>query len=300
MAQIPEGSHLNPAPLAIIAAAVGLGAVATNYADIVSPAHAPAGLEAHEEVAGASVLGQFRTSAAASLYLRTDLYLHGGVELRPMTEQEKRAGRQGSGVKPGETAILGDESHLVTSIPPKESDFRGLLGDLERETGAFKDMHHHKHNDAETAFPLFRLMTWVDPEFITGWTTGSMLLTGEKTEETVARALEFLQAGLKANPDSPEIMTRIGVLIAAKEERIPEGLEWFERARVAALKRPNTTPDQQEALSESYRWLLIAADRLGKTERVRAIVEEALQKFPDDPVVLRFAIKLGMKVKLPK
>ena len=88
-------------PWAVIAAAVGAGAAATGFRDEVNPSIQGAGLEAGEQAAGASLLGQFRSSASSSLYQRTDLYLHGGVELRPMTEGEKQAGKVGSDLHEG-------------------------------------------------------------------------------------------------------------------------------------------------------------------------------------------------------
>jgi hypothetical protein len=285
--------------LLLIGVAIVAGIYSAGFESQIHPPSTPAGLEAHETAAGASVLGQVRTSAASTLYLRTDLYLHGGVELRPMTSQEKQAGRQGADVHPDDQAVLGDESHLVTAIPPKEVDFRGFFGDLERATGAYHEMHNHKHNDPETAFPLFRLMTWVDPQFITGWTTGSMLLADPKKDPSNKEALAYLKEGLGANPTSPEIMTRIGVLTARAGD-IPAGLQWFEKARSAALENGTQTAERREALVEVYRWLLIAADRMNKSERVKEIAQEAYERYPDDQVVLRFAIKSGVKVNLPE
>ena len=71
---------------------------------------------------------------------------------------------------------MGDDS-VVTAIPSPDRDFRGWMGDLERETGTYRDMHNHTHNEPEQAIPLFRLMTWIDPNFcflkykVGDWTT---------------------------------------------------------------------------------------------------------------------------------
>ena len=55
---------------------------------------------------------------------------------------------------------------------------------------AYQAMANHKHNDPTAAMPMFRLMTWLDPTFVPGWTTGANILhlTGPLTEG--AEALE--------------------------------------------------------------------------------------------------------------
>jgi tetratricopeptide (TPR) repeat protein len=288
--------------LAAVVLAIGAiltGAFASDLRPIVNPAVESGTLEVGEKAAGASLLGQFRTSAAASLFARADVYLHGGVELRPMTKAEQHAGKQGSDVHEDEEEVLGDESHLVTTIPSPKEDYRGLLGDLERETTAYKDMHNHKHNDPETTFPLFRLMTWVDPQFIDGWTIGSMLLANNYTDEQIKRALDYLGEGLRANPDSIEILTQIGVIHASRKRDLNTALEYFERAhRVIQSGRYGAT--QAEAVALTYRWLLITYDQQGNRAKQLEIIREALPKFPEDQVLLRYALKLGLEPAIPK
>src|SRR5579864_179950 len=68
----------------------GGGYAVSDLQPLVSPrASDMAGLQAHETHASASLLGQFRTSFSSWLWFRTDLYLHNGVEMRQMTDDEK-------------------------------------------------------------------------------------------------------------------------------------------------------------------------------------------------------------------
>ena len=198
--------------------------------------------------------------------------------------------------------MLGDESHLVTSIPSAADDFRGVFGDLERAKAPYQDMHDHKHNSPETAFPLFRLMTWVDPQFLPGWTTGSMLIGSNNSKQATDEAIAFLNEGLKQNPDSPEIMTRIGALVASKKQDFTKGMDWFEKAYAATMKIERPSPDQLETREDVFRWVAITANRIGDTQREREIVEEGLKLFPEDQVMLRFGIQLGLldEPNLPK
>lgn len=280
--------------LAAVVAAVALGAWMPAIKPIVNPPIKSAGLEADEQAAGASILGQFRTSSAAWIYKRTDLYLHNGVELRPLSEQEIRAGRSGVGVDRNSKKLLGDEENLVTTIPGADRDFRGIFGDLERETGPYKDMHRHTHNAPESTLPLFRLMTWVDPQFIVGWTTGAMILN-DHTPEGTRKALAFLKEGLRENPDSIELLTRVGVVTATDLKDIPGSLRWFSQGyQIGMQRREHLSDEGKEALLDNMRWVAIVCARLGRTGDVRRVVEQGIRMFPDDQVMLRYAVQLGI------
>src|SRR5258708_9770874 len=111
--------------------------------------------------------------------------------MRPMTDGEK-----GSGVKTEDAADDGhekliDESAVLTIIPSKDRDFRGILGDIERATNAYKDMHSHTHNDPIATLPLFRLMTWIDPSFIAGWVTGASVIAREQSKAGALKAINY-------------------------------------------------------------------------------------------------------------
>ncbi len=270
-----------------VVAATAFGTWATALAPVVNPPVRVAGLEAQDSHAAASLLGQFRSSWASWMYLRTDLYLHNGVEMRPLTEGEARAGR-----KAEESSEKGDEKlheeSIVSVVPPRERDFRGVFGDLERATAAYQDMHGHEHNDPKKALPLFRLMTWVDPQFITGWTIGSSIIAMDRSERGTTEALRFLQEGLKANPQSVDLLHGIGTTLISRGRRIPEAVPYLERARQTGLKHLKMLSEGEvEALDQTYRWLALSYRELGHPGRMRAVAREGLQVFPDDKVLAR-------------
>ena len=179
-------------PIAILA---GAAVISCGIGDLVNPPIPPAGLEAHETHASASLLGQFRTSASSMLWLRTDLYLHNGVEMRPLTDQEVSEGKKGvGGAKDGHEAIVNDDA-IVTVVPSAQQDFRGVFGDVERAVNAYRDMRGHEHRDPVQALPLFRLMTWLDPQFVTAWVTGATIIARDRSSEGTTRALSFLAEG---------------------------------------------------------------------------------------------------------
>lgn len=253
---------------------------------IVHPPARPAGLDAHESNGAVSLLGQFRTSIASWLWLRTDLYLHNGVEMRPLTEQEIRQGQRGVGSSDNDDGKLMDDDIIVTIIPQQEKDFRGILGDIERATSAYKDMSHHAHNDPQSALPLFRLMTWLDPQFLPGWITGANVIA--RNEQSLGHAIRFLLEGYAQNPQSPALPGEIGYLIASTRRDFDSALPYFEQARKLGVSRPKElTEDELESWRTTYRWLgLIYRDK-GELVRMYSVLREGQSVFPDDLVIDR-------------
>lgn len=264
-----------------------MGAWASTLAPIVNPPARVAGLDAHTSQAGASLLGQFRSSSAAWMYLRTDLYLHNGVEMRPLSELEQKAGRQAD-----EAAEDGHEKlhkeNVVTIVPSKERDFRGIFGDIERATAAYKGMQGHTHNDPKKALPLFRLMTWVDPQFVTGWSVGASVLTRDTSERGTREALRFLGEGLRHNPESVELLVSTGQVYATRGKRLKEAVPYFDQARIAGRKNLKMLSEGElDALEQAYRWLSLCLRDLGQAELSRAVAGEGLGLFPNDGILKR-------------
>lgn len=106
------------------ALAIGAGWNAVGLRDQVDPPHPVAGLDANDSSASASLLGQFRTTTSSWLWLRTDLYLHNGVELRPLTNAERSRGAKGVGSSEKDLGQALNEDSVVTSIPSPDRDFR--------------------------------------------------------------------------------------------------------------------------------------------------------------------------------
>lgn len=275
----------------LVALGIGVGSVMPALGKETNPPTQVSNLEAHETHAGASLLGQFRTTAAAWLYLRADLYLHNGVEMRALTDAERRQGEHGvGGSEDAHIASdkLHDDSAIVTVVPTREEDFRGFFGEIERATSAFKDMKGHDHNDPLTVMPLFRLTTWVDPSFITGWCLGAMVIARGKEPDAIDRAIAYLKEGERANPDSIEITTQIGTLYVARRQAIDEGLGWLEKAReIVRRKGMDLNQTQAEAACETYRWLGLVYQHQKRFEAQHAAAKEGLAIVPDDKVLKR-------------
>ncbi|MBL8088017.1 MAG: hypothetical protein JNM85_08120 [Chthonomonas sp.] len=278
---------------------IGLGALsiavlASLGAQRVQPEleapHQNAGLNAHETHASASLLGQFRTNLSAWLWLRADLYLHNGVEMRPLTEQEVSAGKRGVGSSDNHENELHDDSKITTVIPSAEHDFRGIFGDIERETKTYKDMRGHDHNSPRESLPLFRLMTWVDPQFIPAWTVGANILCWDKDPMGVAKAVAYLNEGISHNPKSIALQNEMGSVLLRKAKDMDASVPYF-TAAIALKPRDAKLLEEEEsdALQQSYRWLALVHREQGNLAEQLRIAREGLAQFPQDRVLWRLS-----------
>ena len=282
-------------PVLCFAAMAGSGWFATSLGPQVDVPRDPAGLEANETHASASLLGQFRTNLSSWLWLRTDLYLHNGVEMRQLTDDEAKAGVEGEAAAEGHE--LHDESHSTTAVPPKERDFRGIFGDIERTVATTQDMHAHKHREPAEAMPLFRLMTWADPEFTQGWLVGGMVLAQEKPGGSAA-AIAYLKEGLESNPRSMPILVDLGRLYARQLGDVKNAVTYFNRA-IDSAPVGMLEEEQAETLLEAYRWSALCYRELGDATRLASVAREGLSKFRGDVILARTLYPVPPVLTLP-
>jgi tetratricopeptide (TPR) repeat protein len=282
----------------VLAAAL-VGSNTGSIKESVNPAIKPVGLEAQDSHAAASLLGQFRTSASSWLFLHADLYLHNGVEMRPLTDAEIKNGRKGVGSNPNEAKIH-DDSKIVTVIPSEKIDFRGIFGDVERATTSYKDMTGHSHNTPRDSLPLFRLMTFLDPQFVPGWTTGANIMLWEKDREGFRKALTYLNEGLQHNPKSIDILSQIAFCHLKEfggKRDFAQALPFLKQA--SAIAHENWTrlsDDEIAATKTNYQRLVVTLRELGKPEEERQAVMEGLDHFPDDVPLGRMLRELNGEV----
>jgi hypothetical protein len=272
-------------PIFLIAA-VATGYSVRNLGASVNPPYVPSGLDAQETHASMSLLGQFKTSASAWLWLHADLYLHNGVEMREMTDTEKQSGIGTEDAADDGKAKLINEDTVLTTVPSKERDFRGIFGEVERATSAYKDMHHHHHNDPRLALPLFRLMTWIDPDFVPAWVQGAAIIARDRNNEAAYKALEYLKDGRRQDPFSVSIVNEIGQLYITRLHNLPKAVEYLEQARIMGRHRDWVLEDSENnALLQCYRWLSLCYRDLGNKDKLSEVASEGLRRFRDDPVL---------------
>jgi tetratricopeptide (TPR) repeat protein len=274
---------------------------------------APVGMDAGqraalEHSASASLLGQFRTSTSDFLWMKVEEYTHGGVTLRAMTNDEKK--KLAPQVTSTEGVQTGNKSHdgtEITVVPAAENDWRGVFGNIERATQPYEDMQNHHHKEPKEALPLFRLMTISNPKFIQGYVTGAFALA---TQNRLADAKAFLAEGAKNNPESGELPSAIGAMIASREARdagekisadakntkFIEAIPYLQHAiDLFAVQDPEKmTEDEKEAQIVAHRLLVIVYRDLGNHPKARRWALEALKLNPGD------ATASGYFKKFPK
>ncbi len=273
-----------------IAGAIVVGTQGQQISPIVNPAVRIVGLEAQDTHAAASLLGQFRTSISGFLYLRSDLYVHGGVEMRPMTKAEESRGKQDAKQSHDEEVKLDGDEPIVTVVPSEHEDFRGIFGDVEREVSSYKPMEGHHHESPTKALPLFSLMTWADPQFIDGWTSGAQIILWENKRESTDLAVSFLQRGLNQNPESIDILSAMAYCYlrgssvpGAPGRQYEKALPHLERAKKIGFNNLKSLSQKElESLEENCRRLSICYRELQKYEDMKANAEDGLRIFGED------------------
>lgn len=273
-----------------IAAVLGLGG---RIAAIARPVvlDAPVGMtmkqqERLEEVASSSLFGQFRSSMADFLWMKVDKYLHSGVDLRGVTESEKRKANADR-VSTSDEGFKHSEEE-TTVVPSRARDWRGVFGDIEREVRPYQDMENHKHKNPKEALPLFRLMTWSNPHFIPGYTNGAAMIAREQAK--LPDAIAFLQEGERNNPRSIEIKVALGEMLTAKQQRYEEAFTYLKKALELGLARDRATmtEDEKEAFQNALRWTVLNRRDAGDHQTARRAANAGLRLFPGDVVCTNY------------
>lgn len=287
--------------LALCATGMGLSSQLATRArpDLAAPtAMSTAQQEKLEQVASASLFGQFRSSMSDFLWLKVDKYLHRGVDMRGLTKEEKERD-SAERVRNG-ASEAGHREHTdeTTIVPSKSGDWRGVLGDVERDIKPFSAMGAHTHRDPREALPLFRLMTWSNPKFIQGYTTGAVMMAREK--KALEEALAFLTEGQRNNPESIEIEATFAfLLLKGQEKRHAEAVAHAERGLANLRHKDLKTLSEEEATAwqDCIRWRVLSYRDLGQRQRAIQAAQEGLAQFPDDSTCTKLLKDEGLFVE---
>lgn len=261
-----------------------LGKSAAPHVEVRGAGMTPQMQTRMEESAAASLFGQFRSSAADFLWLKVDKYLHNGIELRGLTEQEKSK-QAADEVRTAAADVAGgfkQHAKETTIIPSAKNDWRGIIGDVERAVQPYDDMSNHTHRDPKEALPLFRLMTASNPQFIPGYVTGAAMIARDNTKYT--EALAFLKEGEANNPNSIEIKTEIGMFYVAKVREYAKAVQPLtESLTIASRRDPGTlTEEEKEAWQNAFRWLVLTYRYQSDRENAHRVAVAGLKVFQDD------------------
>lgn len=270
-----------------------------------------AGHERNTSAAG-MMLGGFRTSLSDLMFIKTEHYLHSGVEYRPHVHADHGPSVAHGDEHAHEHGPDCDHDHdhedVETVIPSPGRDFRGFIGWLERHVKPWRDPSlPHLLTDGTELLPWFRIMTLSDPAYIRGYSIGAWWLQSKNIDA----ALDFALEGIEKNPQAFEIYLTLGNIHMAMARRtrhdesasaraMAAAREAFERALELGLgQRP---PDWNEDVADP-RWgiymendLLAAAriavimeSRHGDPERARVRAADLARRLGDDAILLRLS-----------
>jgi len=294
---------------ALVAALALLGGGGSALADLIRPS-APG----DQALNGAGWEG--RRLLAQMLWVKTHSVLHAGAEERaakPGEEKTRGAEYHEHGASgehhEGETAeehaahaaggaedshaghahaegeacelAAGEAGGHVLVIPPAHEDFRGVLGDLERNIKPYSGADGKMFSkDSSQTIPFYRLMTWADPHYIQGYTVGSTFIN--KVGKETDAALTFLHEGAKFNPTSFEIQTELGHIYLVYKKDYAAAEKHLLRA-VELLPKGKLTDLEEEGRTDAYRWLALNYVQWEKPADAVRLARQGLAVIGHDP-----------------
>ena len=286
----------------LLAALVGLGAIGSSFETTMRP-------PADRAQNGAAWEG--RRLLAQILWLKTHAIIHAGVEERDARpgevvtaanaahpehlghshdehqghdaahELEAHEGEQeGHADEHGD----GDEAREVLTIPSAATDFRGILGDLERTTKPYMGVKGERYEkDADQTVPFYRLMTWADPHFIQGYTVGATFLC--RAGKHVKAGIDFLLEGERNNPDSFEIQTELGHFYLVYQKDYPTAERHLRRALELLPQGRELTEPESEERADAYRWLALTYREWNRPADALQVAHRGLKVLGEDPTL---------------
>jgi hypothetical protein len=214
-------------------------------------------LENRNTNAFARILGELRIGAADFLFVKTELYLHGGIGYAEHTDDLESMDAVLEGSSP-EAEVHADhtahdhhgpehahgeeapgaahaEEGVQTRIRNADEDFRGIVGALEREIKPWRDPNSpHVLTEGSELLPWFRLMTIANPHFVRGYRIGALWLG---RENKYVEALEFLDEGIANNQENPELFQLYLSRVTALAHLARENEVGIDEDALAAVQR---------------------------------------------------------------
>lgn len=282
---------------ALVGALALLGAGGTSLREVVHP---PRKGEVELNSAG----WEGRRLAAQFLWLKTHAVLHAGVEERAARagEEKTRAGEfhqhgaaeGGHGHGDGHDDGHGEEGHVL-AIPPAREDFRGMLGDLEREIKPYKDKNGKMYEkDAQQTIPFYRLMTWADPHFVQGYTIGATFIAD--AGKYADKGLLFLHEGERNNPLSFEIQTELGHFYLVYKKDFPRAEHHFRRALQLLPGERKLTDLEQDSRDDLFHWAALNYVEWGRPEDAVRVARRGITTVGGDKMLQKIVDRRGAPI----
>ncbi len=245
-------------------------------------------IEAFQDNASTSLMGEFRSTLSGYLWEKTDEYLHGGVKLRAMTDAEVKNQSAHSASSADE---LQTHSNETSVIPSEEFDPRGIWGRIERTIKPFFDVRSHHHRNSRETIPLFRFMTWIDPTFVAGYIVGANVINFANPKKP-KQVLDFLKEGIKNNPKNIQLRTEYARYLITQSKDLITASEILNTA-IQISKSKHLSKVEKESLQDTYRWSVLVFRDLSRVDQMNRIAIEGLTIFPEDPILRKYSNRIS-------
>lgn len=272
----------------------------------------------HDESSG--IVGLFRelqTSLADMCYNKSTHYQHRGVRYRVACEdilssrieedQQQHLAATEEAASPAAAAVKDrrnhegreDEAHEHEAhthpslIPTREEDFRGIVGDVEREIKPYAT-DHVAHVKPQEALPWLRLATWINPEHEKAWVATAFWLQGTKRSnpEATSQAIALMEQAVALNPlredrpyDKQGLIYMLAHLYLAEAKNPRRALEVLKPAIARGEKdllAEQLDAGQRDWLLFNFRDMAHAYRKLGLHEEAIAVCKRGIALFPED------------------
>jgi hypothetical protein len=132
-----------------------------------------------------------------------------------------------------------DHSMVPTIIRTADKDFRGFIGDLERQIKPWRNPSEgHKHTPGTELLPWYRLGTYSDPQNVRMYMIGSWWLKTLRTPEQIQEALRFLDEGIANNPDAFQLFLMRGYILRQLKRPQEAEVSFASAATLGLKQRP--------------------------------------------------------------
>ncbi len=205
--------------------------------------------------------------------------------------------------------------NIETVVPSPTRDFRGFIGDLERQVKPWRDPSKaHIHTDGMELLPWFRMMTLSDPRYIRGYAVGGWWLQNRNLEQAFA----FVKEGVENNPESFEIYMTLGQLYlnqarqagedeATRDNAFAEALDAYTKSAGFGLEQrpegwtdessdPRWSDYQENDLLASMRLSVFLEERHGDPQAAYRRATTYLQQIGQDTVLEEWVARHGEEV----
>lgn len=238
----------------------------------------------------ALLLGESRRAFSDQFFLKADAYFHQGY----YPSVFDLALPDGKTHLAKETEGHHDHGHEET---PRA--YRDWLEEFGSHFYPSEHRHLERFGDSREILPWLRLSAELDPHRVETYTVAAYWLRERLNKVTDAEA--FLRDGLRANPESYEILGELGRLYAENQRDVPRARAILELAIVKWLRREAIKPNPDEAAySQILGQLAALEESSGNLERALEHFTRLKQTSPSAEAIQRRIDELRAKLGPPR